>query len=106
MRSRSISTISSLIVAGLSDSSALNPRPNALLVMSHYLLCQLKIAFCPSRFDVVEDDRLSVTRSFCQTDITWDDSFEDLMAVEVPEVCRYSRRQVGTFVIHRQQQTF
>src|ERR671921_333582 len=70
MRSRSISTISSLVVAGLSDSSALSPRPNALLVMSHYLLCQLKIAFRPARLDVIEYDRLAVTRSFGQAYVT------------------------------------
>src|ERR1043165_4291621 len=106
MRSMSISSSSSLVVGAVSDSSALSPRPNTLLVMSHNLLCQLKVAFRPAGTYVVQNNRFTVAGGFCQAHVPRNHRLKYLLAVEIAQIGCYRRREVSPLVIHGKQQTF
>src|SRR5215510_1719160 len=84
---RSISTSRSSspsIVA--SESRALSPRPSAFLAIFYHLFRQVHITFCPTRFDIIKNDRLPMTRSLRQPDISRNDGIENLSAEKVPQI--------------------
>src|SRR5678815_4386179 len=87
------------------DSSAPSPRPSAFRFI-HYLLGQLSISFSPPRLSVILNNGLSVTGRFCQTNISRDNRLEHLETIKVAQVCRDCGREIGSLVVHRQQQTF
>jgi len=70
------------------------------------LLGEFQIALSPAAVGVIEEHRLSVARGLGQTNVTWDESLEDLIAEEVPQVVPDLVREVGALVEHGQQDAF
>ena len=62
--------------------SAPSPRPNAFLVISNYLLRKLCIALGTFTMDVIENNRLTETWCFRQTNVPRDQALEYLATKE------------------------
>src|SRR5277367_903150 len=86
--------------------SAPSPRPSAFLDIVDYLLGKLRIPLSPLAVDVVENNRLTKTRCFCQSYIPGNHALKHLIAEETSQVRRNLLRQRCPLVIHRQQYAF
>src|SRR6266550_855387 len=107
IRSIGTSLVSSVAVAVPSaERSAPSPRHNAFRVMRDYLLRQLKVRCRPFGMHIVKSNGFSVARRLGQANISGNYRSEDLLPVKVAQVGRYGCRQVGPFVVHRQEESF
>src|SRR5688572_4377091 len=112
MRSMSISLSFSCSRAGVGASGvgvpsrALRPRPSAFLCAMNDLLCKTNVRFGAFRFDVVEQNGLTVAWSFSQPNIAGYDCRKDLVPEKCLEIRHYLVGKVRTLVKHSQQHTF
>src|SRR6185437_15753399 len=97
---------------GRAGRRAASPLPSALRVLSGALfmrkdlLGQLNIAFSAPGADVIVQNRLTKARSFSEPDATWNHGFKDLPAEEFAQIVRNLARQVGSFIVHGEQDAF
>src|SRR4029078_2592225 len=103
---RSFVSSAAAAAAPSAESSAESPRPNGFRVMGNYLLGQLKIRFCSLGMRVVESDGFSIAGRFGEPNIPGNRRLEDLLSVKIAQVRSDCGRQVGSLVVHRQQQPF
>src|SRR5437879_228376 len=72
--------------------NAVKPFPKALrgascgLLIGKYLLGQLDVAFGPLRADIVAQNGLSITGSFSEANVSWDDGFEDFALEKISQI--------------------
>src|SRR5882757_2917172 len=68
--------------------SAPSPRPKAFLGIGNYLLSELCIALSPLTMHIVENNRFTEARSFCQAHIAWNHALENLRSEKTAKICR------------------
>ncbi|HXJ45925.1 MAG TPA: hypothetical protein VNK47_04565, partial [Candidatus Dormibacteraeota bacterium] len=73
--------------------SAPSPRPNAFLGIVDDLLGELGIALGALAVDIIENNRLTETRSFGQPDVPGNYSLENLCAEKAAEIGRDLTRE-------------
>src|SRR5271170_1735710 len=78
---------------------ALNPLPSAFLTIANHLLCQAEIARRARAMYVIEYNRLTVTRSFCQADIAGNHGLENLLAEEAAQIGADLLGKCGSLVV-------
>src|SRR5215469_12680894 len=83
--------------------SAPSPRPSAFLGIVDYLLGELRIALCALAVDVIENNRLAKTRSFCKPHVARNDALKHLCTEEASQVGGDLTRQSRALIVHRQQ---
>src|SRR5271167_240848 len=83
--------------------SAPSPRPNAFLGIGYNLLGKLRVSLSALTMYIIENNRLTETRSFCETHIPRDDGLKYLSSEETAQVRSDLPRQGCTFVVHGQQ---
>src|SRR5262245_2297501 len=88
---------------GVEERSAPRPRPRpGLLCMLEDLPRQFEVGDSTAGAQVVEHDRLAVTRSFAEPDISWNDGLEDLTG-EIPmNLFTDLQSHAGAAVEHRE----
>src|SRR5215475_13657207 len=97
IRSVSISLNWSVSRSGVPN-RAFNPRPNAFLCAMYDLLCESDVAFSPFRFDVVEQNRPAVARSFAESNVAGDDGCEYLISEELLQILHDLMREVRSLI--------
>src|SRR6516164_1334929 len=66
--------------------SAPSPRPNAFLGIGDYLLGKLRIPLSALTVYIIENNRLTETRCFCEANIPSNNALKDLGAEETPQI--------------------
>src|SRR5215467_6119475 len=90
----------------VSVNSALSPLPSAFLDIVYHLPGQAQIAFSALGLDVVENYGFAVARGFGEPDVSGNHRGEYLRPQKIPQVRYDLIRQVGSFVVHRQEKAF
>src|SRR5215470_16093549 len=85
--------------------SAPSPRPKAFLGIGNNLLAELRVGLGPLAMYIVENDRLTETRCFCQPHVSRNNGLEDLSSKETAQVRRYLARERRALIEHRQENT-
>src|SRR5580704_10178333 len=90
---------------GFLGSSAERPLPKTLrcsgfLFIGQDLFCQLDVALRPTRAYVIENNRLTETGSFSQTDTARDHGLKDRIFEEVAKVLLHLASEIRTVVVH------
>src|ERR1700722_3441101 len=86
--------------------SAPSPRPKAFLGIGNYLLCKLRVPFCALTMYIIENNRLTETRSLGKPHVARDQALKDLGSEKTAQVRRNLPGKTGSFVVHRQQNAF
>src|SRR5437868_8004156 len=86
--------------------SAPSPRPKAFLGIGNYLLSELCIPLSPFTMYVIENDRLTKTWRFGQTDIAGNYALKNLCTEKTAQISGNLARKRGPFVVHRKQNAF
>src|SRR5271154_2377523 len=86
--------------------SAPSPRPSAFLSISDYLLGQLGIPLSAPAMNVIENNRLTKTRSFREPYIPRDDALKYLRSKEAAKVSGHLPGERCALIVHRQQYSF
>src|SRR5262245_802665 len=89
-----------------SRTSAPRPRPKAFLGIGDDLLGELRIALRPLAVYIIENNRFTEARRFCQAYIARNDALKDLSPEKTAQVGRDLSGKRGALVIHGEQNAF
>src|SRR5262245_12133465 len=67
------------------------------------LLCELDVTFCTLGLDVVEKNRLAVTRRLSQPNVARNDCRKYLLSEKCLQILPHLIRQIGTLIEHGQE---
>jgi hypothetical protein len=70
------------------------------------LQSEISVALGSARAIIIEDDRLPMTWSFGQANVSRDDRLEDLRAQEIAQIGHDLVREIGAFVVHGEEEAF
>src|SRR6185436_2414787 len=88
-------------------SRALSPRPRAFLCTAmNNLLCEANVSLGSFGFDVVKQNGPAVTWRFAKPNVARNDGGQDLIAEKPLEVGHNLVGEVGSVVVHRQEDAF
>src|SRR5882724_8722683 len=100
IRSISISRSCSISGSGVPN-RALRPRPKAFRCAMNNLLCEAYVRLRSLGFNVVKQDRTTVTRSFPEPNIAWNDGGQYLFSKKLLQILHHLIGKVGSLVEHR-----
>src|SRR3974390_3054675 len=86
--------------------SAPSPRPNAFLGISNYLLCELTVPLCALAMDIIENNRLTKTRSLGEANVPGDQALKDLRAKETTQIRGNLPRECRPLIVHCKKNAF